>query len=85
MNINKVVIKMQGHSKTDAGAAFGALGMGSGRGGGKERKAGEALISFSDGKKEKMQSSTLITLEGVFLHGIPPPTPRPLGFAVFVF
>lgn len=26
MNINKAVIKMQGHSRMDAGAAFGALG-----------------------------------------------------------
>ncbi|XP_077045295.1 uncharacterized protein LOC143695576 [Agelaius phoeniceus] len=31
MNINKVVIKMQGHSRTDAGAAFGALGTGGAR------------------------------------------------------
>lgn len=56
MNINKMVIKMQGHSRTDAGAAFGALGTGG------ARLSKQVLIPFSDEKK-KTEPSTLISLE----------------------
>lgn len=57
MNINKVVIKMQGHSRMDAGTAFGALGRG-----GRARLSRQVLIPFSDEKK-KTEPSTLISLE----------------------